>query len=133
MVHLCLLVQSVRFTVSVLPTEERALKMREGVVNGLVHDAAIGKGTPLVTAITPGAMLSDVALFIDSNKAALRPAASTEWGWCAARLLRMCMLGSRRPFAMQLSRGFPERVALHACHSKPWGWSAACAPARMAW
>lgn len=79
----CLL-QSVRFNVSVLPSEESALKMRDGVVNGLVHDAAAGMGTPLVTAITPGAALTNAALFIDSNKAALRPAASAERGWCAA-------------------------------------------------
>lgn len=72
--------QSVRFTVA-LP-EQSALKLRGGVANGLVQEAANGARTPLVTSVQPGATLTSVALFIDSNKAALHSAAITEY-WCA--------------------------------------------------
>jgi hypothetical protein len=74
----------VRFTVSVLPAEEAGLKLHKGVVNGLVMSQKNGNGAPLVTAVQPGAMLSNVALFIDSNKASMQPAAATEDWWCAA-------------------------------------------------
>ena len=70
------------FTVSVLPAARSGLKLRKGVVNGLVWEQEAGNGMPLVTSVTPGATLTNVALFIDSNKYSLHPAASTE-DWCA--------------------------------------------------
>jgi hypothetical protein len=73
--------QSVRFTVSVLPAEEAGLKLHRGVVNGLVQSAKSGNGASLVTSVTPGATLTDVALFIDSNKASMQPMASAEGWW----------------------------------------------------
>ncbi len=66
---------------SVLPAEEAGLKLHRGVVNGLVWSQKNGNGAPLVTSVTPGATLTDVALFIDSNKASMKPAASTEDWW----------------------------------------------------
>ena len=72
----------VSFTVSVVPANESDIKLHKGVVNGLAWEAKKANGAPLVTAVQPGATLTNVALFIDSNKAALQPAAATE-DWCA--------------------------------------------------
>ena len=74
--------QTVTFTVAVLPAEESALKTHSGITNGLVLDHVNGVGTPLVTEVTPGATLTDVALFIDTSKAALAPLAEEKYYWC---------------------------------------------------
>lgn len=78
------LCQAVTFTVAMLPAEQSALKTHGGVTNGLVLDHANGAGTPLVTDITPGAALTNVALFIDTSKAALTPLAQEKYWWCAS-------------------------------------------------
>ena len=81
------LAQSVSFTVAVLPAEESALKTHGGVTNGLVLDQKNGAGMPVVTEVAPGAALTNVALFIDTSKAALTPLAQEKDWWCAlARL-----------------------------------------------
>ena len=77
-----LLAQMVSFTVSVVPANESDIKLHKGVVNGLVWEAEKGNASPLVSAVQPGATLTNVALFIDSNKESLHPAAATE-DWCA--------------------------------------------------
>ena len=82
--------QSVTFTVAVLPAEESALKTHGGVTNGLVLDHANAVGTPLVTEVTPGAALTNVALFIDTSKAALTPLAEEKYWWCAPALAAPC-------------------------------------------
>ena len=79
----CYLAQSVLFTVAVLPAEEGALKTHSGVANGLVLDHANGVGGALVNEVTPGATLTNVALFIDSSTAALTPLAQEKYWWCA--------------------------------------------------
>ena len=90
--HILPAAQSVSFTVSVLPAEETGLKLHKGVVNGLVWQQQKGNGAPLVTSVTPGATLANVALFIDSNKASLHPAATTE-DWCACLCLPHAHMG----------------------------------------
>ena len=78
--------QSVTFTVAVLPAEESALKTHGGITNGLLLDHANAVGTPLVTEVTPGAALTNVALFIDTSKAALTPLAEEKYWWYAPAL-----------------------------------------------
>lgn len=60
------------------------MKLRGGIVNELVWEQAAGSGAPLVTAVQAGATLTNVALFVDSSKAALHPVAATEAS-CALR------------------------------------------------
>ena len=71
------------YTVAVLPADETALKTHGGVTNSLVLDHADGVGTPLLTKVTPGATLTNVALFIDTTKAAATPLAGEKDWWCA--------------------------------------------------
>ena len=71
------------FTVAVLPAEESSLKTHGGVTNGLALEQKNGVGMPVVAQVTPGATLSDVALFIDTTKAALTPLAQEKDWWCA--------------------------------------------------
>ena len=92
--------QSVTFTVAVLPANESALKTQRGVTNGLVMEHANGAGTPLVTAVAPGATLTNVALFIDSSKEALRPMAEEKDWWCA--LLPLHFLPGMMPVGLEL-------------------------------
>ena len=67
---------------SVLASSEDALKTKGGVTNELVAERANGAGTSLITAVTPGAAMSNVALFIDANRASLKASAATEhWWW----------------------------------------------------
>ena len=67
---------------SVLASSEDALKTKGGVTNQLVAEGANGAGTPLITAVTPGATMSNVALFVDANRASLKANAATEhWWW----------------------------------------------------
>ena len=86
--------QSIAFTVAFLPANESDIKLRRGVVNELVWEQAAGNGAPLVTAVQPGATLTNVALFIDSNKATLHPTAATESECaCSAALpLHACLV-----------------------------------------
>ena len=88
------------FTIAVLETEESALKTHGGVTNSLVMDQKNSVGMPVVTQVTPGATLSNVALFIDTTKAALTPLAQEKDWWCAPACLpvRMCaVLGCESP------------------------------------
>ena len=67
---------------TLLEPNEDALKTKHGVTNELVVERANGAGTPLITAVTPGGTMSNVALFIDANRAALKANAATEhWWW----------------------------------------------------
>lgn len=77
----CVCTQSVSFNVSILQPNEDALKTKSGVANELVAERANGAGTPLITAVTPGAAMSNVALFIDANRVALKANAATETWW----------------------------------------------------
>ena len=74
--------QAVSFRVTLLAASEGALKTKAGVTNGLAADHANGAGTPLITAVSPGGAMSNVALFIDANRASLKATAATEhWWW----------------------------------------------------
>ena len=75
--------QAVSFRVTLLAPNEDALKTKAGVTNELLAERASGAGTPLITAVMPGAAMSNgVALFIDQNRAALKANAATEhWWW----------------------------------------------------
>jgi hypothetical protein len=73
--------QALTFTVSVLEAEQSALKTKRGVTNELVAEHANGAVTNLITAVQPGATMSNVALFIDENRASLQPASSTKTWW----------------------------------------------------
>ena len=67
---------------TLLAASEDALKTKGGATNELVAERANGAGTPLITAVTPGAAMSNVALFIDANRASLKANAATEhWWW----------------------------------------------------
>ena len=89
--------QSVTFTVAVLPTEESALKTHGGVTNGLVLEQKNGAGMPVVTSVTPGATLTNAALFIDTTKAALTPLAEEKDWWCVPARLPFLCVQSRPP------------------------------------
>lgn len=74
--------QTVTFNVTVLAAEASAtLKMDRGVTNELLLEALNGNPMLLTTA-QPRTTVSDVAIFIDQNKAALSPMAETKtWWW----------------------------------------------------
>lgn len=73
---------SVTFTVKALPAEESALKTMRGVTNELVMEHQNNIGTSLAAGIEAGATWTDVSLFIDENKEALKPMAETKnWWW----------------------------------------------------
>ncbi len=76
------LLQTVTFTIALLPAEESSLKTARGVTNELVQEHLNSVGTPLTEAIQPGATWTDVALFIDQNRDSLKPMAETKtWWW----------------------------------------------------
>ena len=81
--------QSVTFTVAVLPADESALKTHGGVTNGLVLEHASGVGTPLLTKVTSGALIN-VALFIDASKAATASLAEEKDWWCVLSACSCC-------------------------------------------
>ena len=118
-VHLLHASQSVTFTVAVLPAEESALKTHGGVTNGLVLDRANGVGTPLVTEVNPGAALTNVALFIDTSKAALTPLAEEKYWWCA--LAPLCA-ASCSPVVVLCAFREVHNI------SRPGAWPSCCMP-----
>jgi hypothetical protein len=72
----------VTFNITVLPAQESSLKLSNGVANEIVMDNTNNVGTPLVTAVQPGAVWNNVALFIDENNDSLGPMAETKaWWW----------------------------------------------------
>ncbi|BDA45795.1 hypothetical protein COCOBI_07-5820 [Coccomyxa sp. Obi] len=73
--------KTVTFNITVLETKQTALRTTKGVANELVAEALAGSDM-LMPLIEPGTVLTDVALFIDENKAALEPMAETKtWWW----------------------------------------------------
>lgn len=71
------------FNITVLATEASAtLKTSQGVTNELLLEAQNGNNA-LLTTIQPGTTLSDVAIFIDQNREALKPMSETKtfWWW----------------------------------------------------
>jgi len=79
--------QTVSFGVSVV-TGDASVKTSKGVANEVVEESAT-QANYLQTAVQPGATLSNVALFVDSNREAIKPIAQTKtfwwwgphWGW----------------------------------------------------
>ena len=78
---MCCHEQTITFTIVVLPADEAALKTAHGVTNELVMEHANNVGTPLTEAVQPGAVLSDVALFIEENRESFQPMATTKSSW----------------------------------------------------
>lgn len=77
--------KTVTYNVTVLETDQAALRTSKGVANGLVADTNAGSEM-LISLIEPGTVLTDVALFIDENKASLEPMAETKvWWWWGPR------------------------------------------------
>ncbi len=84
----CCCVQSVTFNVTVITNGETSLKLRKGVANGVVEES-ITEADLLLTNVKAGTMLTDVALFVDSDSQALGQQAQTKYwrhgwggGWC---------------------------------------------------
>ena len=73
--------QTLAFTVHMLPPEEHALKLSRGVVAAAVQQYQSGIGRPLITASTPGTALTDAVLLVDGNHEALQRPAALEFGW----------------------------------------------------
>lgn len=73
--------QAVTFTITVLEASQDALKTKGGVANELVAEHNNGAVTNLITAVQPGATMSNVALFIDENRESLHPESSTKTWW----------------------------------------------------
>lgn len=75
------MLQSVTFKVAV-DTSDESIKTTKGVANEVVAQAAT-QANYLQTAIQPGMVLTDVALFVDANKEAIKPLAQTKtfWWW----------------------------------------------------
>lgn len=73
-------VQSVTFNATVISNGETSIKTRKGVANGVVEESITEVGM-LLTNIQAGTMLSDVALFVDSNTKALGGQAQTKTWW----------------------------------------------------
>ena len=69
------------FTITVLEASQDALKTKGGVANELVAEHNNGAVTNLITAVQPGATMSNVALFIDENRESLHPESSTKTWW----------------------------------------------------
>ena len=85
----CCCVQSVTFNVTVITNGETSIKLRKGVANSVVEES-ITEADLLLTSVKAGTMLTDVALFIDSDSQALGQQAQTKYwrhgwggGWCA--------------------------------------------------
>jgi hypothetical protein len=80
--------QTVTFGVSVVSNGNASIKTTKGVANEVVEEAAT-QANYLQTAVQPGATLSNIALFVDSNREAIKPIAQTKtfwwwgphWGW----------------------------------------------------
>jgi len=73
-------VQSVSFNATVITNGETAIKMRKGVANGVAEES-ITEANLMVPNVQAGTMLTDVALFIDSDSMALGPQAQTKSWW----------------------------------------------------
>ena len=73
--------QTLTFTIKALPSAQSSVKFAGGAVSAAVADASQGLGAPLINAISPGAQLASVALFIDQNQQSLAKPAAAEWGW----------------------------------------------------
>ena len=75
--------QSVTFNVSVITNGETSIKTRKGVANGVVEESTT-EADLLLTNVQAGTMLTDVALFVDSDSQALGGQAQTKYwrhGW----------------------------------------------------
>ena len=94
----CIYVQTVTFGVSVV-TGDASVKTSKGVANEVVEESAT-QANYLQTAVQPGATLSNVALFVDSNREAIKPIAQTKtfwwwgphWGWGGEHLMSLLHL-----------------------------------------
>ena len=81
-------VQTVTFGASVVSTGDASIKTTKGVANEVVEESAT-QANYLQTEVQPGATLGNVALFVDSNREAIKPIAQTKtfwwwgphWGW----------------------------------------------------
>ena len=78
---MCCAAQTLTFTIKALPSAQSSVKFAGGAVSAAVADASQGLGAPLINAISPGAQLASVALFIDQNQQSLAKPAAAEWGW----------------------------------------------------
>jgi hypothetical protein len=72
--------------VSLVTPDESAVKVPGGAVSNAVQQNAAGAGQTLLSAITPGAALNNVVLFIDQNQQSLNKVAQTKWGWSGESL-----------------------------------------------
>lgn len=75
------MLQSITFKVAV-DTSNNSIKTIKGVANEVVAQAAT-QANYLQTAVQPGMVLTDVALFVDANKEDIKPLAQTKtfWWW----------------------------------------------------
>ncbi|CAL5220321.1 g2312 [Coccomyxa viridis] len=76
--------ESVTFNVTVITNGETSIKTRKGVANNVVEES-ITETDLLLTNVQAGTMLTDVALFVDSDSQALGEQAQTKYwrrgGW----------------------------------------------------
>lgn len=78
----CVHVQTVTFKVAVVSSGDASLKTSKGVANEVIAESATQAGY-LQTAVQPGTVLTNAALFVDSNREELKPIAQTKtfWWW----------------------------------------------------
>ena len=116
--------QTLTFTIKALPSEQSSVKFGGGAVAAAVADASQGLGSQLITAISPGAQLTSVALFIDQNQQSLAKPAATEWGWggwWALALLTSAVPGWRWvAIIWQLAGKFLQSVCTEMLDSCNW-------------
>jgi len=80
--------QTVTFKIAVVSNGDASLKTTKGVANEVVAESATQTGY-LQTAVQPNMALTNIAVFVDSNREELKPIAQTKtfwwwgphWGW----------------------------------------------------
>ncbi len=115
------------FNVTVITNGETSIKTRKGVANNVVEES-ITETDLLLTNVQAGTMLTDVALFVDSDSQALGEQAQTKYwrrggwggGWCAPHTL----LHAEHPLLPNVS---------YTCAQHSMGFLAAFLPFHAAW